>query len=69
MGVCVRCLPVRVDSDAVAAQQRAAQDAVVAAAVALVHRDHHQAAFGGLDVLHRAVFDFLTGQMEMLLAG
>lgn len=59
-----RKLPVRIDRNAVAAQQRTAQDAIVAAAIALVDGDHDQTAFGGLNVLHRTVFDFLAAKQS-----
>lgn len=53
-------LPVRIDRDAVAAQQWTAQNAIVTAAIALVDSDYDQATFGGLNVLDRTVFDFLA---------
>lgn len=49
-----------VHSDAVAAQQRTAKDAVISSAVSFIHSDYHQSAFCCFDVLDGTVFDLLT---------
>lgn len=53
-------LPMSVHGDAVTAEQGTTQNAIVSSSIAFVDRDHDQTAFGRLDVLDGAVFDFLT---------
>lgn len=52
--------PVRIDRYVVAAQKRAAQMAIIASAIGLIHRHHNQAALGGLNVFGGAVLDLVA---------
>lgn len=63
VGVCVAS-PVRIHSDAIAAEKGAIQIAIISAAIALIHSQQYQAAFVGLNVFRGGIAHLVTAEKE-----